>query len=118
MTFPFLPTYPHVTFSHFLTCGRYAILNECKNLVDSGVLKAEDVDTIMKDGLGMRYAWIGPLETAVLNANGELISVSICLCIYVQYVSICVCLPILFVMVMDSLIDGIKQKSVECDTCR
>lgn len=41
------------------------------------MLKAEDVDTIMKDGLGMRYAWMGPLETAVLNANGKLISISL-----------------------------------------
>ncbi|KAK4294492.1 hypothetical protein Pmani_019663 [Petrolisthes manimaculis] len=49
---------------------QYAILNECNHLVRSGVVTAEDVDTIMKDGLGMRYAWMGPLETALLNANG------------------------------------------------
>jgi len=49
---------------------QYAILNECNSLVQSGVLSAEDVDTLMKDGLGWRYAFLGPLETALLNANG------------------------------------------------
>lgn len=49
---------------------QYAILNECNNLVQSGVLSAEDVDVIMKDGLGYRYAWMGALETAHLNAQG------------------------------------------------
>lgn len=51
--------------------SRYAILNECNNLVQSGVLSAEDVDVIMKDGLGYRYAWMGALETAHLNAQGK-----------------------------------------------
>lgn len=50
---------------------RYAILKECVSLVKSGVLSAPDVDVIMKDGLGFRYAWIGPFETALLNANGN-----------------------------------------------
>jgi len=49
---------------------QYAILNECSNLVSDGVLSAEDVDTLMSEGLGMRYAWMGPLETAHLNAEG------------------------------------------------
>lgn len=49
---------------------QYAILNECNSLVRSGVLKAEDVDSLVKNGLGLRYAWMGPLETALLNANG------------------------------------------------
>ncbi|KAK7071746.1 Crystallin, lambda 1 [Halocaridina rubra] len=49
---------------------QYAILNECNNMVKSGILSAEDVDILMKDGLGYRYAWMGPLETAHLNANG------------------------------------------------
>lgn len=49
---------------------QYAILNECASLVKSGVMKAEDVEVVMKDGLGYRYAWLGPLETALLNADG------------------------------------------------
>ncbi|XP_045104141.1 lambda-crystallin-like isoform X1 [Portunus trituberculatus] len=49
---------------------QYAILKECAHLVNSGVVSAEGVDVIMKHGLGCRYAWMGPLETALLNANG------------------------------------------------
>lgn len=49
---------------------QYAILNECKRLVENGVLSAEGVDIMMKDGFAYRYAWMGPLETAALNANG------------------------------------------------
>jgi len=49
---------------------QYAILNECWNLVMEGVLSAEDVDTVMKDGLAPRYNFLGPLETAHLNADG------------------------------------------------
>jgi len=49
---------------------QYAILNESWNLVEDGVLSVEDVDTVMSAGLGMRYAFLGPLETAHLNAEG------------------------------------------------
>lgn len=49
---------------------QYAILNECWNLVEDGVLSVRDVDSVMSDGLGMRYAFLGPLETAHLNAQG------------------------------------------------
>ena len=31
-----------------------------------------DLDLVMSDGLGMRYAFIGPLETMHLNAEGRL----------------------------------------------
>ena len=41
-------------------------------MVNDGILNAEDVDTLMSQGLGMRYAWMGPLETAHLNAEGSL----------------------------------------------
>ncbi|KAK3874673.1 hypothetical protein Pcinc_020404 [Petrolisthes cinctipes] len=54
----------------FASCRiQYAILNECVNLVKSGVISVQDVEALMKHGLGYRYAWMGPLETAVLNAN-------------------------------------------------
>ncbi|XP_076044060.1 lambda-crystallin-like isoform X1 [Oratosquilla oratoria] len=49
---------------------QYTILNECWHLVNSGILSAADVDTVMSEGLGPRYAWMGPLETAHLNAEG------------------------------------------------
>lgn len=49
---------------------QYAILNECWNLVADGVVSVEDVDKVMSQGLGWRYAFLGPLETAHLNAEG------------------------------------------------
>lgn len=51
---------------------RYAILNEVWRLVENGYLNVRDIDAVMSDGLGMRYAFLGPLETAHLNAEGWL----------------------------------------------
>jgi L-gulonate 3-dehydrogenase len=31
--------------------------------VASGVVSPEDLDVVMKDGLGPRYAFMGPMET-------------------------------------------------------
>lgn len=45
-------------------------MNEVWRLVASGVLNVRDIDSVMSDGLGMRYAFLGPLETAHLNAEG------------------------------------------------
>lgn len=50
---------------------RYAILNEVWNQVTSGLLSVEDVDKVISEGLGMRYAFLGALEVAHLNAEGE-----------------------------------------------
>ncbi|CAB0038928.1 unnamed protein product [Trichogramma brassicae] len=49
---------------------QYAILNEAWRLVSDGVLDVKDIDTVMSEGLGMRYAFLGPFETAHLNAEG------------------------------------------------
>jgi len=49
---------------------QYAILSECYRLIDDNVITVEDVDTVMSDGLGMRYAFMGPWETGHLNALG------------------------------------------------
>jgi len=49
---------------------QYALLYECWRLVEDGAISVEDIDTVMKDGLGMRYAFCGPLETCHLNAEG------------------------------------------------
>jgi L-gulonate 3-dehydrogenase len=38
--------------------------------VQDKVLDVKDIDIAMADGLGMRYAFLGPLETAHLNAEG------------------------------------------------
>lgn len=39
-------------------------------------MSVEDVDKVMTDGMGMRYAFIGPFETCHLNAEGKLSAVS------------------------------------------
>lgn len=49
---------------------QYAILNEYWRLVNGGYLSVEDADTVMTEGLAPRYCFIGPLETAQLNAEG------------------------------------------------
>jgi L-gulonate 3-dehydrogenase len=49
---------------------RYAILNECWYLAQEGILDVADIDSVMSHGLGPRYAFMGPLETAHLNAEG------------------------------------------------
>jgi len=49
---------------------QYAILNEVWNQVTSGLLSVEDVDKVISEGLGMRYAFLGALEVAHLNAEG------------------------------------------------
>ena len=46
-------------------------MNEVWRLVADGVLNVEDIDNVMSEGLGMRYAFLGPLETAHLNAEGK-----------------------------------------------
>lgn len=49
---------------------QYALLSECWRLIQDDAISLEDLDTIMKDGLGMRYAFMGPMETIHLNAEG------------------------------------------------
>ncbi|CAJ0962680.1 unnamed protein product, partial [Mesorhabditis belari] len=49
---------------------QYALLAESWRLVKDGVLEAEDVDLVMSEGLGPRYAFQGPLHTMHLNALG------------------------------------------------
>jgi len=49
---------------------QYAILSECWRLVTDKVVSVDDVNTVMTEGLGRRYAFIGPFETAHLNAEG------------------------------------------------
>lgn len=38
--------------------------------IQEGIVSPSDLDLVMSDGLGMRYAFIGPLETMHLNAEG------------------------------------------------
>jgi 3-hydroxybutyryl-CoA dehydrogenase len=46
---------------------QFSVLREALHLVENGVLSARDVDRVMKCGLGFRYSWLGPLETADLG---------------------------------------------------
>lgn len=39
-------------------------------MVDEKVVDVEDVDKAISEGVGMRYAFLGPLETAHLSAEG------------------------------------------------
>ncbi len=47
-----------------------ALLREAVSLVGSGVASPEVVDRVMRDGLGLRWALLGPFGTAHLNADG------------------------------------------------
>lgn len=45
-----------------------ALLREAFRLVDQGVVSVEDLDVTVKDGLGLRWSFMGPFETIDLNA--------------------------------------------------
>lgn len=47
-----------------------AVLREAYNLVRDGVASPEDIDVVMRDGLGRRWSVLGPFETAELNTRG------------------------------------------------
>lgn len=49
---------------------QYAVFQEAFRLVHDGVMTPDDVDTVVSDGLGPRYAFMGPWMTAHLNAAG------------------------------------------------
>jgi 3-hydroxyacyl-CoA dehydrogenase len=47
-----------------------ALLDEAMSLYEQGYANAADLDTVMRDGLGLRWAFMGPFETIDLNAPG------------------------------------------------
>lgn len=47
-----------------------AVLREAYCLVRDGVAAPEDIDRVMRDGPGRRWALLGPFETAELNTRG------------------------------------------------
>ncbi len=57
-------------FGYVLNRLQFALINEALHLVDGGYVSAEDVDSIVKYGLGRRWAFMGPFETNHLNATG------------------------------------------------
>jgi 3-hydroxyacyl-CoA dehydrogenase len=44
------------------------VVNEAVQLVQSGVMSAEDIDKVMRYSLGLRWSFMGPFETMDLNA--------------------------------------------------
>ena len=47
-----------------------ALLSEAMRLVGEGYVSAEDLDKTVRDGLGLRWCFMGPLATIELNAPG------------------------------------------------
>jgi L-gulonate 3-dehydrogenase len=47
-----------------------ALLAEAFRLVGQGVVSPQDLDKTLKDGLGLRWSFLGPFETIELNAPG------------------------------------------------
>jgi L-gulonate 3-dehydrogenase len=47
-----------------------ALLNEAFKLIEDGVVSGEDLDKTLKHGLGLRWSFMGPMETIDLNAPG------------------------------------------------
>ena len=51
-----------------------AVLREAYRLVDDGITTPDDIDRVMRLGLGPRWALSGPFETAELNTPGGIIA--------------------------------------------
>jgi len=49
-----------------------ALLNEAMHLVEGGNAAPEDIDKAVRDGLGLRWSFMGPFETIDLNAPAGL----------------------------------------------
>jgi len=50
-----------------------ALLTEALRLFQDGYVSAEDIDKTVKDGLGLRWSFMGALETIDLNAPGGVV---------------------------------------------
>jgi 3-hydroxybutyryl-CoA dehydrogenase len=46
---------------------QFALVRECIWLVENGVATADDVDTVMREGLARRWRWVGPLRAIALG---------------------------------------------------
>jgi 3-hydroxyacyl-CoA dehydrogenase len=47
-----------------------ALIGAALKLVEGGYASAEDVDIAIRDGIGLRWSFMGPFETIDLNAPG------------------------------------------------
>jgi 3-hydroxyacyl-CoA dehydrogenase len=50
-----------------------ALVCEAMRLYEDGYASAEDIDKTIRDGLGLRWSFMGPLETIDLNAPGGVV---------------------------------------------
>ena len=50
-----------------------ALLSEAMRLVGDGYVSADDLDKTIRDGLGLRWAFLGPFATIDLNAPGGVV---------------------------------------------
>jgi 3-hydroxyacyl-CoA dehydrogenase len=50
------------------------VLREAYCLVRDGVATVEDIDRVVRDGLGLRWSVVGPFETVDLNTRGGIAS--------------------------------------------
>lgn len=53
---------------------QFAVLRECMDIVEKGTATIEDVDAVMKYGIGFRYAAYGPFEVADFGRPGYFLS--------------------------------------------
>jgi len=51
-----------------------ALLSEAMRLVGKGFVSADDLDKTIRDGLGLRWAFLGPFATIELNAPGGVVA--------------------------------------------
>ncbi|XP_041354344.1 lambda-crystallin-like [Gigantopelta aegis] len=49
---------------------QFAIVGECYRLVKKGVISVDGCNKTISEGIGPRYAFMGPFQTAHLNADG------------------------------------------------
>ena len=49
---------------------QYAVISEAYRLWEDGVAGIEDIDKTMRDALGLRWSFMGPMQTISLNAPG------------------------------------------------
>ena len=55
---------------------QFALFREALHLVEAGIVSPQDVDKVLKGGVGFRYPWLGPLETADLGGLDVFRSIS------------------------------------------
>jgi 3-hydroxyacyl-CoA dehydrogenase len=62
----------HETEGFVLNRLQWSLLAEACRLVDEGVATIDEIDAALRDGLGRRWAFMGPFEVGDLNAPGGL----------------------------------------------